>query len=127
MKVKKSVLIGAVAILLAIGISAWAFVNSQAASKSEKIDSLAKCLTSNNAVMFGAYWCSHCQDQKKEFGASWKYVHYVECALPDNEGQTAACGTANITQYPTWDFNGSRQVGKLDFKTLGELSGCPFS
>ena len=29
--------------------------------------------------MYGAYWCPHCQAQKKVFGESFQYVPYVEC------------------------------------------------
>ena len=44
-----------------------------------KLDDFAKCLTQKSVVMYGAYWCPHCQAQKKLFGSSFKYVNYVEC------------------------------------------------
>ena len=31
-------------------------------------DALAQCLTAKGVKMYGAYWCSHCQNQKKAFG-----------------------------------------------------------
>lgn len=88
-------------------------------------DDLAKCLTQKNVAMYGAYWCSHCQAQKKEFGSSWQYVKYVECSLPGGKGQTQECEEAGITGYPTWDFgNGERLSGEVSLEQLAIKSGC---
>ncbi len=89
-------------------------------------DSFAKCLTEKNVKMYGAYWCPHCQNQKKLFGSSWKYVTYVECSLPNAQGQTDECKAAGIEGYPTWDFgSGERQSGELTIAQISQLSGCP--
>jgi len=48
--------------------------------KSHKYDSFARCLATKNARMYGLYWCPHCADQKHEFGSSFRYVSYIECA-----------------------------------------------
>ena len=40
---------------------------------------LANHLTMIGAQMFGAYWCPHCQEQKKKFGDAFSAVDYVEC------------------------------------------------
>ena len=86
----------------------------------------AQCLTEKGVKMYGASWCSHCQNQKALFGEAWRDVTYIECALPTGRGQTAACQAAGIQAYPTWEFpDGSRQTGELTFKQLGEKSGCP--
>ena len=89
-------------------------------------DEFAKCLTSKKVKMYGAYWCPHCAEQKKDFDNSWKYVNYVECAVPGS-GQTEVCLLENIRAYPTWDFNGERIEGKLSFEVLAEKSGCELS
>ena len=41
-------------------------------------DALATCLKDKGAVFYGAFWCPHCQAQKKEFGSSAKLLPYVE-------------------------------------------------
>jgi len=88
-------------------------------------DDFANCLTSNNVTMFGAYWCSHCQAQKKSFSDSWGLVNYVECSLPNNVGQTQDCINQGIRGYPTWIFNdGTRIEGEASFKILSEKTGC---
>jgi len=90
-------------------------------------DALAQCLTAKGVKMYGAYWCSHCQNQKKEFGSSWQYASYVECALPGNQGQTKECEDAGIKGYPTWVFPGGKQLpGEQSFETLAQESGCPY-
>lgn len=68
-------------------------------------DNFAKCLTEKGVKMYGAYWCSHCQNQKKAFGDSFKYVTYIECADPNSQGQLEVCTKAGITGYPTWEFS----------------------
>jgi len=77
--------------------------------------------------MYGAYWCPHCADQKKEFGSSFRYVHYVECAIqgqPPNV-QTPACRDMQIRKYPTWVFpDGERVEANLTLEKLSEKTGC---
>jgi len=93
-----------------------------------KYDDFAQCLTDNGVKMYGAYWCPHCLDQKKEFGNSWQYVDYIECSLPNNGGQTQVCDDAGIEGYPTWELgDGTQLSGVQTFETLAEKSGCVLS
>ena len=76
--------------------------------------------------MYGAFWCPHCKAQKELFGDSWQFVTYVECSLPNEQGQTEFCRQMGIEGYPTWEFpDGSRQSGEVPFSQLSERSGCP--
>ncbi len=88
-------------------------------------DEFAKCLSENNATMFGAYWCPHCKDQKKLFGNSWQYVNYVECSLPNAAGTTEECIKEGIDGYPTWEINGTKVGGILTLQQLSDRTGCP--
>ena len=88
-------------------------------------DDFAKCLTEKGVKMYGAYWCSHCQNQKKMFGKSWKFVDYVECATPGSDSPKDVCVAAGVTGYPTWSFGVDRKVsGELTFEQLASFSGC---
>ncbi|MEY4744181.1 MAG: hypothetical protein RL272_126 [Candidatus Parcubacteria bacterium] len=89
---------------------------------------LAQCLTDKGVKMYGAYWCPHCQAQKKAFGAAFKKVTYVECAIPgDPRSQTQECKDAKIEGYPTWVFpDGTRQSGEVSMAGLAEKAGCPY-
>lgn len=80
---------------------------------------LAKFMTLKGMVMYGAYWCSHCQSQKKIFGDAFKYVDYVECDASGPNANPDECTAQGIEGYPTWIFNGTKYSGD---KTLQELS-----
>ncbi|MSU60452.1 MAG: hypothetical protein EXS52_00865 [Candidatus Staskawiczbacteria bacterium] len=67
-------------------------------------DAFAKCLKESGAVFYGAFWCSHCQEQKALFGDSAQYLPYVECSTADGKAQLQACADQKIQVYPTWRF-----------------------
>jgi hypothetical protein len=79
----------------------------------------AQCLTDNGAVMYGAYWCSHCNAQKSDFGDSFEHINYVECA-----DDTERCTADGIEGFPTWVIDGQKYQGKQSLKMLGQLTGC---
>ncbi len=57
-----------------------ATVTTQSSSRGEQ---LAKRLNDAGAKMYGAFWCSHCHEQKEAFGSqAMKDFPYVEC-YPD--------------------------------------------
>lgn len=89
------------------------------------LDSFAQCLGEKGAIFYGAFWCPHCQTQKKLFGKSAKLLPYVECSTPDGRGQLPVCKDAKIEGYPTWEFaDGTRQSGEVPLKTLAEKTQC---
>src|SRR3989344_2783361 len=88
----------------------------------------ATCLTDKGVTMYGAFWCSHCQNQKKMFGSAFSEVNYVECSLPSGKGQTQVCIDKGISGYPTWELgNGTRLEGEVSLAMLSKSSGCPLS
>ena len=90
-----------------------------------KYDAFATCLKDKGAVFYGAFWCTHCQAQKKLFGSSQKLLPYVECSTPDASGQTQACIDKKITGYPTWEFaDGSRLTEEIQLAQLAEKTFC---
>lgn len=109
-------------ILLGIAIIGfWWWQNNQPG----KYDEFAKCLQGKGVKFYGAFWCSHCQNQKRTFGKSQKYLPYIECSSPDGKSQLPVCSQANIDAYPTWEFaDGSREVGEVPLSALAEKSGC---
>ena len=91
------------------------------------LDNFARCLTGKGATMYGAYWCPHCQNEKKAFGDSFRFVPYVECPQdPDR------CIAAGIKRYPTWIFpaspaggpDGRRLEGEQGLEKLSSESSC---
>lgn len=94
--------------------------------KDHKYDSFARCLASKNAKMYGLYWCPHCADQKEMFGASFRNVPYVECAMKDKPGELApACKAAGVKLFPSWQFAGEQpREGVLSLEALSDKTGC---
>jgi thiol-disulfide isomerase/thioredoxin len=91
-----------------------------------KYDDLAQCLTDKEVTFYGAFWCPHCQEQKRVFGNSAKLLPYVECSEADGKTQTQACIDAEIQSYPTWEFaDGSRLTNVQSPAALAEKAGCP--
>lgn len=83
------------------------------------LDSFAQCLTNKGAVMYGAEWCAHCQNQKKMFGESFRYINYVECPQDPQK-----CLAAEIGGYPTWIINGEKLIGEQNMEILSQKTNC---
>ena len=91
-----------------------------------KLDTFATCIKDSGALFYGAFWCPHCQNQKAMFGASAKYLPYVECSTPDGKSQVPICTAAGVQGYPTWKFsNGTVETGEVPLARLSELTSCP--
>ncbi|XP_015897865.3 thiol-disulfide oxidoreductase LTO1 [Ziziphus jujuba] len=89
--------------------------------------SLAKHLQSIGAKMYGAFWCSHCLEQKQMFGSeAAKLLNYVEC-FPDGYKKgnkiLKACADAGIEGFPTWVINGQVLSGEQQLSELAQASG----
>lgn len=85
-----------------------------------KYDALAKCIAEKNVVMYGAYWCPHCQAVKAEFGTSFQFVPYVECTQ-----QTDLCVQKGVRGYPTFIWpDGHRLEGEQSLQQLSSATGC---
>ncbi len=97
----------------------------QASTTPGKYDEFATCLKDKGAVFYGAFWCPHCQAQKKMFGSSAKLLPYVECSTVDGNGQTQICIDKGVKSYPTWEFlNGERLNGEIPLEQLAEKTSC---
>ena len=84
-----------------------------------KYDAFATCLFEKGATMYGTEWCSHCQNQKKTFGKSFKYVDYVDCDKDRDE-----CLRNGVKGYPTWIINGEKYSGEQSLQRLASLTDC---
>jgi thiol-disulfide isomerase/thioredoxin len=108
-----------------------AMASKGSVSAPRPLDTFATCLKDRGVTFYGAFWCPHCQNQKKLFGRSAKLLPYVECSTADGKGQLPVCKDQNITSYPTWDFpplagatSTYRYPGEMELSELAERSGC---
>jgi hypothetical protein len=116
---KKKLIWGGVLVLGALAYGAWWYYANH------RYDDFAKCLSSKQVKMYGAYWCPHCAEQKEEFGGSFRYINYVECAIKDSREMTPACKAAGVQHYPTWQFAPNTLVeGKFPLQELSDKTGC---
>lgn len=89
-------------------------------AEASPLNEFAQCLADKKVTMYGAEWCTHCQNQKKLFGDSFKYVPYVEC--PQDPQRCLAQG---VDAYPTWIFpDGKKLVGEQKVEALSQESSC---
>lgn len=89
-----------------------------------RLRALAQHLQDTDARFYGAYWCPHCNEQKKLFGASADRLPYVECTPDGRNGPVAVtCATNDINQYPTWIIDGRRFPRVLEPRELARYSG----
>lgn len=120
MEVKKKLFIFAIAAIVSLA-AAYAFLEyAEGPRIPGQYDKFAECLRDKGVVMYGADWCPHCQNEKRAFGESFKYVNYVEC--PKNP---KICLDAGIESYPTWIFADGRKLeGEQGLEKLAKESGC---
>ncbi len=92
-----------------------------ASSSSDENVTLAECLTSKGAIMYGTDRCPHCQNQKKLFGfAAFEKINFVDC-----DGEKNVCNLAGVTGYPTWKFaDGTVLQGTQTLETLASVGAC---
>ena len=85
---------------------------------------LAKHLTAKNIILYNAYWCPHCHDQKEMFGKeAASNLSLVECAVDGKNNKAELCKNKGIVGYPSWEINGDIQSGIKTLEELSELSG----
>ncbi|GJT63002.1 thiol-disulfide oxidoreductase LTO1 [Tanacetum coccineum] len=97
------------------------------ASSSPLALKLAEHLRSVGAKMYGAFWCSHCQEQKQMFGReAAKLLNYAEC-YPDGfklgTELSQECKDVKIEGFPMWVINGQVLKGIQEFPELAKASG----
>ncbi len=123
----KQTLISVIVISVAaiIGLVILQQSSNKEAGKPGQYNSLATCLGEAGAKFYGAFWCPHCNNQKKAFGKSSELLPYVECSTPDGKGQTQVCLDNQIQSYPTWIFaDGTRLTGEQTPQALAEKTAC---
>jgi uncharacterized membrane protein/glutaredoxin len=83
---------------------------------------LARHLREQGAVMYGAYWCPHCTEQKALFGDAAKDIPYVECAKDGVNARPDLCEKAGVKSFPTWVMGTERREGVQSLDALSTFS-----
>lgn len=140
---KKWLVIGIALIVIIAGLGIIFFASNKVGDKNGKSDSengqvsgastqnenaeykekLARYLKEQGMILYGAYWCSHCKEQKALFGDAVKYLDYVECDAKGDGANPDECVARGIEGYPTWIYNGKQYSGVQSLESLAEISG----
>ena len=87
---------------------------------------LAEKLRDSGAKMYGAFWCTHCFEQKQVFGREAQAaLPYVECYPDGYRGPSSiakACTEADIQGFPTWVIRGQKVEGDWPLAYLNEVA-----
>lgn len=81
-------------------------------------------LKDNGVKFYGASWCPHCQNMKKELGdGTWQAV-YIECAPKGTNNLTKECEDAKIEAFPTFVLkDGTTKTGEMPIKDFKDFVG----
>ncbi len=91
-------------------------------SSEQKIN-FAKFLRDNNIVMYSAYWCPHCNDQKQLFGKkAVDELLIVECAKDGKDNNYKLCQEKGIEGFPSWEINNQILSGTMSLNELAEMT-----
>ena len=91
-------------------------------SSKEKVR-FAKYLSDNNIVMYSAYWCPHCNDQKQLFGKkAVEELKIVECAKDGKNNKYKLCQEKGIEGFPSWEINNQIFSGSRSLNELAEMT-----
>ena len=120
---KTRIILAVVAVAITIGgLVYWSYSET---NKPSVYSEFAQCIADSGAKFYGAFWCTHCQSQKKMFGSAAKLLPYIECSTPDAKSLFPICTEKKIESFPTWDFaDGSRQTGEMQLSALAEKTKC---
>lgn len=91
---------------------------------SDRAVTLARKLEDAGAKMYGAFWCSHCYEQKQTFGKeAMADFPYIEC-FPEGWKQgvemAGVCKEAGLEGFPTWVIGGEKLEGDQTLDQLEE-------
>lgn len=120
---KKTIILSIIGAVVIVAIIIYAVIVE--VNKPGEYDEFATCVADSGATFYGAFWCPHCLDQKRDFGNSAKLLPYEECSTPNRQGQLQVCIDEGIESYPTWEFaDGERLSGYTPMDVIAERTSC---
>ena len=87
----------------------------------------ARFLNEQGIIMYSAYWCPHCHDQKELFGKeAAAELTIIECAKDGKNNQFETCQEKGIEGYPSWEINNQIYSGTRELIEIAEITNYPF-
>ena len=125
-------------LILGLSLSTYQISSAEAneadqtyASRQDKLESFAKCLSKKGYLMYGSFTCSRCRAQRKNFGEAFEYIKEIECNPTAPNTQVELCLKKKIRKTPTWiqEVDGQelkRLEGYQLLEILASSSGCDY-
>jgi len=116
--------------LVVIIVVALGFAIRRANQQPGDYDGFAQCLAESGAKMYSAWWCGHCQEQKRWFGKSFEVFDesggHVECSPGGIKTFSDFCKKVDgFSGTPYWIMGDGEQLrGKQPLEILAQKSGC---
>mmetsp|Transcript_10246 Transcript_10246/g.14492 ORF Transcript_10246/g.14492 Transcript_10246/m.14492 type:complete len:409 (-) Transcript_10246:79-1305(-) len=89
---------------------------------SDRALELSLSLKSLDAKMYGAFWCSHCYDQKERLGMeAMRNIPYIECSKDGVNSQSTLCKSKDVPGFPTWEIGGKLFPGEMYLDELEDI------
>ena len=105
------------------------YAANRGATNPGEYDAFAQCIVDSGAKMYSAWWCGHCQEQKKDFGNSFKIIEanggHVECSPGGSKVISDFCKSQGVTGTPSWILkNGTLLRGRQNLFVLAQKTRC---
>jgi len=117
----RAAMAGGAAAVLTLVLALGVFAVAPAGASAYQV-ALARHLASTGAVMYGAFWCPHCEEQKEMFAGAAGMLPYVECDPKGAGARPDRCERASITGFPTWVIGDQRLEGTQSLDDLAKAS-----
>lgn len=89
---------------------------------SAEANTLAQRIKKLDGRMYGAYWCSHCFNQKQNLGKqAFEMIEYIECDKEGFNNKHSLCREKKVPGYPTWEIQGKLYPGEKEISELEAL------
>lgn len=116
--------------ILIMFASAIAYILDKKDPDQSPLAEFAQCLNEKQAVFYGSATCSHCIQQKRDFGSAYKFLNYKECNPHyGSEQDVAQCEAVQVPATPYWVISpeGKEPLklrGRQTLQTLAQATGC---
>jgi hypothetical protein len=111
--------------MIVLSLLGFSLVALMGCTPAKNYDGFAQCLTEKGVELYGAVWCPHCQNVKKSYGNSFRFMEYVECDENTPGSDPARCFAAGVEYFPMYKFgDGTKLYGEVSFDILSEKTGC---
>lgn len=103
--------------------SAGSVAGATTEKNDDYLDNLTSSMTEKGMILYCSFESADCKDQKALFADSFKNINYVECDAAGPDANPDECLGQNVSNYPTWGYNGQFYYGVQSLSNLAKTIG----